>query len=226
MNDVSISVRELLTKGLDAKGRGEFRKARETFKAAIIEARRTNDYLGEANALLELSAIIIEYDKDLVTGRKVLEDCFRLYTNIRFDRGIAYAMSNLGSLSLDEGNLDDALQWFGKALAIFEREEDKYGIAMTLHQMGKADKQKGDFLSAEQRWRRSLILFEALDNGFAMGQVLLSLASINYSYHKDLRQAEILLNRALALFEEQNLPHEAQKARHNLALISKYRKGD
>ena len=224
MKDMSPPLKELLTEGLNAKRRGDHRNAREKFQAALVEAQRMKDDQGEANALLELSAIAIQVDSDRITARRLLEKCLEIYTRTQFDLGRAYAMSNLGSLALDEGKYDNALQWLNRALVIFEREQDKYGMAMTLHQMGKVDKQRGDIVSAEKRWRQSLLIFEGLGDKFAMGQVLLSLAGVSFAHHKDLRQAKLLLNRALALFEELGLPHEAAKVRHNLAIIERREK--
>ncbi len=218
---MSSNLINLLNRGIDAKRHENFEYAREQFQAAITEARRIKDYEGEANALLELSAVVMGPDKDFAAARKLLEDCLNIYTQIRFDRGKAYAMSNLGSLAFDEGNDDNSLQWLNKALVIFEREQDKYGIAMTLHQIGRVRKRRGDFASAEEHLRRSLLIFEGLGEKFATGQVLLSLAEISFAYHQDRQQAELLLNRSRALFEELELPGEIEKVRRNMALLAK-----
>jgi tetratricopeptide (TPR) repeat protein len=211
-----------LNQGIDARRHGNFERAREHFQAAITEARRIKDYEGEANALLELSAVVRESDKDFAAARKLLKDCLSIYTQLRFERGKAYAMSNLGSLAFDEGKEDDSLQWLNKALVVFEREQDKYGIAMTLHQIGRVRKRRGDFTTAEEHLRRSLLIFEGLNQKFAIGQVLLSLAEISFVYHQDRRQAELLLNRSRALFEELGLPSEIEKVQRNMALLSKH----
>ncbi len=216
---MSLNVKQLLTKGLDAKGKGNFHYAREQFQMALVESRRVRDLQGEANALLELAGIALKFDNDLSTAREQLENCLQIYTRIRFARGIAYSMSDLGSVALMQGKKDDALSWLQRALTIFESEHDQYGKAATLHQIGLIDKLSGDWDSAERHWRQSLTIFEKLGNKAASGQVLLSLGNLSATYHQDLQQARLLLNRALMLFEELGLVHEAEKARHNLSLI-------
>jgi tetratricopeptide (TPR) repeat protein len=218
---MSSNLQTLLKQGIDAKHHGDFERARKQFQAALTEARRTKDHEGEANALLELSAVVSEFDKDFAVARILLENCLHIYTQAQFDRGKAYAMTNLGSLAFDVGNDDDALQWLNRALAIFEQEQDKYGIAMTLHEIGRVQKRRKDFASAEKQLRRSLLIFEGLGKKFAVGQVLLTLAEISFVYHHDRRQAELLLNRARALFEELGLPNEVEKVRRNEALLAK-----
>lgn len=219
MQDISPNVKELILRGLDAKNRGDFRNAREHFQFARAEARQIRDKMGEANALLELAGVVVRFDNDLSAGRQLLDESLQLYKKAKFDRGRAYVMSNIGSVSLREGKIDEAQKWFTQALDIFEREQDKYGQATTLHQLGLLYKQREDWSSAEKHWSQSLLLLEDLGNKQSIGQVLLSLAGVSVNYHHDPRQAKVFLDRALRLFEELGLPQEAEKARHNLALI-------
>lgn len=218
---MSSDLSTLLNQGISAKHTGDYEHARSLFQTVIMEARLTKDYESEANALLELSAVVRLSDGDLATARQLLEDCLRLYAQIRFDRGKAYAMSNLGSLAFDEGKDDSSLQWLNKALVIFEREQDKYGIGMTLLEFGKVQKRRKNFAAAEEHLRRSLLIFEGLNNKYAVGQVLLSLAEISLVYHQDRRQAELLLNRARLLFEELGLPDEIRKVDKNLSIVTR-----
>jgi tetratricopeptide (TPR) repeat protein len=221
MQDMSPNVKELIRRGLDAKNKGNSRGARECFQSARTEASRLKDMPGEANALLELAGVVVKFDNDLAAGRKLLNESLRLYKKAKFDRGSAYVMSNIGSVALREGKIDEAQKWFIQALDIFEREQDKYGRATTLHQIGLLETRKGDWGSAEKRWRQSLLLLEDLDNKYAMGQVLLSLAGVSANFHHDPDLAQALLDRALRLFEELGLPQEAEKVRHNLALLQR-----
>jgi tetratricopeptide (TPR) repeat protein len=221
MQDISPNVKELILRGLDAKKKGDSRGARECFQSARVAARRLKDVPGEANALLELAGIVVKFDNDLGAGRKLLNESLRLYTKAKFDRGRAYVMSNIGSVALREGEIAEAQKWFSQALDIFEREQDKYGRATTLHQIGLLQKRRGDWISAEKHWRQSLLLLEDLDNKYAVGQVLLSLADVSASFHHDPGRAKALLDKALSLFEELDLPQEAEKVRHNLALLQR-----
>jgi TPR repeat protein len=111
MADVLPEVAELLKAGFAAKDKGDFRVARALFQAAVAESKKKRDREGEARSLLELSAIVYEFDKDLKSARKMLNDCLQIYTKLRSDRGRAYAMSNLGNLAFDGGDLRDAWKW-------------------------------------------------------------------------------------------------------------------
>jgi tetratricopeptide (TPR) repeat protein len=218
---MSPNLSTLLNQGISAKHTGDYEHARSLFQTVIREARLTKDYKIEASALLELSAVVRDSDGDLAAARQLLEDCLRLYTQIRSDRGKAYAMSNLGSLAFDEGNDDSSFRWLNKALVIFEREQDKYGIGMTLLGIGNVQTHRKNFTAAEGHLRRSLLIFEGLNNKYAVGQVLLSLAEISFVYHQDRRRAELLLNRARLLFEELGLPDEIKKVDRNMAIVTR-----
>ena len=221
MTPLTPKVQDLIKQGLSAKVKGDFSAAKIHLQSARIEAQKTKDRWGEARVLLELAPVVTEFDKDLATGRKLLKDCLKIYTKLKSDQGRAYAMSNLGSLDMDEGNLDAALKWQTEALGLFEKVQDKYGCGMALHQTGNIESAQGNFLSAEKHWRESLLLFEGLHRNYAAGQALLSLGKLRVEHYKDAQQAKLLFSRALTLFEEEGLTHEAEKARHNLALFER-----
>ncbi len=221
MADILPEVAELLKAGFTAKGKGDLRVARALFQAGVDEARKRRNPEGEARSLLELSAVVIECDKDLKLANRMLNDCLKIYTKLRSDRGRAYAMSNLGSLAFDEGDLREAWRWQGEALALFEKEQDKYGMAMAFHQMGKIKHQQDDFPSAEKYWRKSLLLFQGTGRNYGTGQTLLSLGVLYLDQYKDLEQAKAMFARAQTVFEELGLSHEAAKARHDLAIIER-----
>jgi len=218
MNNISRKINDLLDNGVKARRQGEFERARDLLQEALAESRRIKDRLGEAYALLELSAVIVVFDKDFTTGHKMLTDSLKVFTEIRSPRGRAYAMNNLGSLELDQQNYDVAINWFNDALRIFEAEHDKYGIAMTLHQMGKVDKERGDMESAERRWRQSLLLLEGLGNKYGAAQTMLSLAGLNVA-KDELEQANALLNRALMIFKDLGNTQEVDRIRKYLAQL-------
>jgi tetratricopeptide (TPR) repeat protein len=219
MTDISPIVKNLIREGFRAQDAGELRRAKEYFQSAIEEAKKEKDLMGEARALLELGAINARFNKDFVMAHKQFERCLKIYTRLHSNSGCAYAMSNLGSLAIEEGQIKTALEWQNKALELFEREHDKYGTAMTLHQIGLVKSQQGDHQSAEKHWRQSLLLFESLGRNFGAGQVLLSLGALYLDYYQNPEQAKLLFLRALTLFEEAGLSYEVEKARHNLALI-------
>lgn len=219
MRNLAPIVKELLARGSEASGTGDYPKAREYYEAALAEARRIKDAQGEARALLYLAGIARVSDKDLLTARKMLNESIRIFKKLGFDRGSAYAMCELGSVAYEEGKIDEGLKWLNNALALFEEAQDKKGKAIAFHQAGLIYKHKKDFASAEKSWRESLIIFEALGDRYSMGQVLLSLGNISITYHNNTQQGRLLLERALSLFEELGLHHEAEKARHNLATI-------
>jgi tetratricopeptide (TPR) repeat protein len=219
MKDLAPILKELLARGSEASGKGNHPKAREYYQAALVEARRIKDSQGEARALLYLAGIARVSDKDLPAARKMLNESNRIFQKLHFDRGSAYAMCELGSVAYEEGKLDEGVKWLNSSIALFEKEGDKKGKAIALHQIGLIYKHKKDFASAEKSWRESLLIFEALGERYSIGQVLLSLGNISIDYHKDTEQGRLLLNKALALFEELGLAHEAEKARHNLANI-------
>ncbi len=219
MKSMSPNIQELIRGGFDARRKGDFRHAKAQFQLALSESRRIKDFRGEANALLELSVIAIDFDGDFDSGRKLLQESLEICKKIHDDVGEAYAASNLGSLALDEKKYDDALMSLERARSTFEKTSEKYGMAMTLHQMGKTKMRLGEFTSAEKNLRQSLLIFEGLGDKYAVGQTLRSLASIAYEKDKDKEQTKQLLHRAEVLFEEISNQAEANLVRHFIAVI-------
>lgn len=201
MKNTTTGVPELIRKGFEARRKGDSSIAKEHLWHALAEARRLKDFQGEANILLELSAVIRESDNDYETARKLIEDSLKIYTKIKNNAGRAYAICNMGSLALDEKNYDSALKSFKEALAIFEKSPNKFGMGMTLHQMGKTERHQKDWIPAEQHLRRSLLIFEGLGDKFAAAQALMSLAGLALDKNNDREFAKQMLIRAKTLLE-------------------------
>ncbi len=212
-------VDDLLAQGMEANRRGDASKSQELYQYALAEARRLKDARGEATALMYLGSLARMQDRDLRKARRLLSTSLRIFTRLGFDRGRAFVMTELGSVAYEEGKPDEGMKWLADALPIMEQERDKKGKATLLHQMGLIDRYRKDPATAEKRWRESLLIFEALGVRYSMGQVLLSLAKASIEDHQDKEQGRVLIQRALAQFEELGLPREAERARHNLKLL-------
>ena len=63
-------------------------------------------------------------------------------------------------IAQEQRDFASAEQWYRKALAIFEKQGDEHGAAITYHQLGMIAQEQRDFASAEQWYRKALAIKE------------------------------------------------------------------
>ena len=81
---------------------------------------------------------------------------------------LATACHQLGMVAQNRGRLDDAEDWYRKALAIRADISDKPGLAMTYHQLGIAAHSRGRLDDALSWYIKSLAIEEELGNKLGM----------------------------------------------------------
>lgn len=77
-------------------------------------------------------------------------------------RQLATTDHQLGLTAQHRGKLDDAENWYRKALILREELNDKPGVAATYHQLGTVAEERGRFDDAEGWYRRALTIMEEL----------------------------------------------------------------
>ena len=115
---------------------------------------------------------------------------------------IAVLFHQLGMTAQNGGKLDEAKDWYRRALAIEENLGDRPGMASTFHQLGIIAQHDGRLDEAEDWYRRALAIKEELDSRPSMAMTYHQLGTVAY-LRRRLDEAEDWYRRALAI--EENL---------------------
>jgi tetratricopeptide (TPR) repeat protein len=108
---------------------------------------------------------------------------------------------NIGAVHYYKGDLDTALDYYGRALAIQEELGNKYGMGMSLNSIGVVHADKGDLDKALDYYGRSLAIKEELGDKYGMGMSLNNIGIV----HKEKGDYDKALDyyaRSLAIQEE------------------------
>ena len=79
-------------------------------------------------------------------------------------RNIAVLYHQLGMTARDRGRLDEADDWYRKALTINEELSNRPGLAITYHQLGMTAQDRGRLDEADDWYRKALTIEEELGN--------------------------------------------------------------
>jgi tetratricopeptide (TPR) repeat protein len=78
--------------------------------------------------------------------------------------GIADAYHQLGNTAQERGRLDEADDWYRRALITFEELGDRPGTAITYHNLGMTGRLRGRLEEAEDWYRKSLAIKQDIGN--------------------------------------------------------------
>ena len=120
--------RALRTAGYHTMLRSELKEALEQITRALEHLDHCGDALGKATAQFVLTNIHLRlgnYDRALENGQATQA----LYEAIEDWRGLAWAYADLGTISKETGDLEAADEAYANAMAVFQRNGYKVGIA-------------------------------------------------------------------------------------------------
>ncbi|MFL6077252.1 MAG: tetratricopeptide repeat protein [Mycobacteriales bacterium] len=114
-----------------------------------------------------------------------------------------------GLVARQRGRLDEAEDWFSRALALYEERGDSAGVAHSHHEFGKLAVRQGNLDEAEDWLRRALAMYEQLGDRNGVGNSHYELGTVALRQAK-LDEAEGFYRRALEVYLELgDLPHSA-----------------
>jgi tetratricopeptide (TPR) repeat protein len=87
--------------------------------------------------------------------------------------------SNLGIVYETKGDLDKAIEYYQKALGIYQAQSSKAGLAIQYGNLGMVYKTQGDLDKAAEFWQKSLALFTEVGAKLQIVQVQALLDSIS-----------------------------------------------
>jgi len=179
---------------------GDFRQARSVLEEsqAIWLKLGTNGERGLAEALECLGNVALFHEADIKAARSSFEQCFELYQRHGDQRGMTWAVLDLGSLAFVEGHYGRAEAQFMQGLAIFQELGDKFSVAYILTGLGELMRFLGEYERAGKFYEQNLEIFRELRGRFTLAWPFLGLAWV--SLHKgDYHKANDLFEESLKL---------------------------
>lgn len=112
--------------------------------------------------------------------------------------GQAMSLQGLGNIHIDLGELENALDFYQRAHAIYVRRDDRHGQALALSGIGITDWFQGRFAEACNNYERAVTMLREVGDRRFEGITLNRLAIIKIE-QDELAEAQSIMERALAL---------------------------
>jgi predicted ATPase/DNA-binding SARP family transcriptional activator len=160
---------------------GDFRHARPVLEKsqAIWLKLGANGERGLAEALESLGNVALFHEADIETAQAYFEQCFELYQKHEDQRGMTWAMLDLGSLAFVQGHFARAEEQFMKGLAVFQELGDKFSVAYILTGLGELARFLGDYERAGKFYEQILEIFRELRGRFTLAWPYLGLGWVS-----------------------------------------------
>jgi tetratricopeptide (TPR) repeat protein len=137
-------------------------------------------------------------------------------------RHIAGTYHQLGWIAQDRGQLDQAEDWYRKALAIWEELGDRPGLAASYHQLGGVAQGREQLDQAEDWYRQTLTIEEELGDQPHLAGTYHALGMVAQD-RGQLDQAEDWYRKALAIWEELGDRPGLADTYHQLGMVAQNR---
>lgn len=135
----------------------------------------------------------------------------------KYEQGMAQAYYALGCLSTVDGQLDSAVFYQKKAMALLRPAEDAVWIAKCLNELGIAYEYMGNYKQSIEHYFRSLQLFESIHDSKGIANECTNIGLI-YQYEKNYSQAERYFRKAQKLSKEIHYENGTANALNNLGI--------
>jgi tetratricopeptide (TPR) repeat protein len=161
-------------RGLAYEALGDYEQARADQEAALESARATDDRRAEWQALIDLGKLWAERDYGK-TG-EYFQRAYDLARAIGDSATLAHSLNRVGNWYANIERPMEAIRCHDEALAIFQKLEDRRGIAQTLDLLGTSHGMRGDLIQAAENFRQAIPLLRELDERVVMASGLATLA--------------------------------------------------
>ena len=158
----------------------------------------------KVNTLLALSKYYFSSDADAalkyaIQGKELSE-------KIRFQRGIALALKNMGIVNYNTGQYVEALQNWQQALSVYNSINDKTGVSNMYSNMGAIYNVQSDDAKALESHLKSLRVAESINDTFRVLSALINMGAVYYN--KPANHDKSLQNYLRALKLSEAIGHE------------------
>jgi DNA-binding CsgD family transcriptional regulator len=158
---IEPSLQLLRARGQAYETLSEFDRARADFEQALTIARRNHDGPAEWQSLIDLG--FLWASRDYAQAGEYFQRALDLVRVLDASTVLAHSLNRLGNWQVNTGAAAESLQMHREALAIFEEQQDKSGMAETLDLLGMATTLYGDVPGGTEHYGRAIDLFREID---------------------------------------------------------------
>lgn len=119
-----------------------------------------------------------KYD-DEAKARQYLQESITFSEKIDFKKGAAQAFNNLGVVAAIQGDIDQAMTNYERALSLRQELNDQKGVASLYNNLGNLQEEKGDYLGALENLQQSLAIRQQLKDTQRMARVLYNISYVH-----------------------------------------------
>ncbi|MDQ2904616.1 MAG: AAA family ATPase [Chloroflexota bacterium] len=141
---------------------GEFERARADYEQALHLSQEAHDGQMEWQGLSDLG--FLWASRDYTQAGQLFRHALELAQALSDPRLQAMSLNRLGNWLVNTGQSAEGLQIHQQALQIFERQQDKEGMAETFDLLGMANALFGETVTAASQWGQAIELFRAAGN--------------------------------------------------------------
>jgi adenylate cyclase len=175
----------------------------ETAKAQPSSVLRMADYSDDTTRVNNLIlASENHFNSDPVRAIRYAEQADELAIKIRYRKGSAYALKNIGSAYYIQGNYEQAINYWQKSLKTFRSYGDELGEANLLSNLGAVYFNLGKDVKALDYHLKSLKVSEKIANKLRIATSLINIGAVYYRKEATHNKALDYYLRALPLSEE------------------------
>ena len=186
---------------------GEYAAAESYLEETLKLSRQIEDDAQVARVLGNLGFLAWRRS-DYTVAQAFLEESLALKQELG-SQEIGTALNNLGLVAEAQGNYLAAARYFNKALEIFRKEGNQWGIAVELYNLGNVACAKGALQTASTQYQKALEQFEEQGSKWSISDALCGLADVELlSGPSRIKKAQTLYKKSLTLAQTLN-KHEA-----------------
>ena len=172
---IAASLNEL---ALVAMMRGDYVAAHAMYEESVALLRALGDKWDLADTLLLSAYVRSVFQGDYIVASSMIEESQVIFKELGDQRGVAYASSILGQLSLSLGRFDPARRLQEESLRVFRSLGDWQGTARSLFFLAKAASSQGHYLAARALFEEILSHLGELDDKWFIAGCLDELARV------------------------------------------------
>jgi tetratricopeptide (TPR) repeat protein len=180
--DISQIIWALYTQGNVWELKGNLDRAEAVYLRMEGICEETGDLRGRAYALKGLGNVSFKR-ANYVAAEQYYRRCQKIAGWFQDNALLSDVFNNMGSCSYMGDDIDEALQFFEKGLALAGH--DTYRVAGTFYNTGLCCARKEDFKAARELWEKSLTLYQELQESVEVKKVKRNLREIDQKQKKD-----------------------------------------
>jgi CHAT domain-containing protein/tetratricopeptide (TPR) repeat protein len=147
----------------------EYDSARTTYEEALARNSSAGDRLGQIKSLNNLAYTHIylgnnDQALELSAQSLQLSEDSRITKIPEYDRCRAQAYNNIGEVHYARGNLQQAFDYFNRALVLWAQTNDRFGQALAHLNLGYTFFDAGDVLKASTHYQNALTISRTIDD--------------------------------------------------------------